>query len=63
MSTNHAIFAVQPLLIERRCGGWMAITPSGWPLAVGVTADTKAGAEKKFREELKRFSEIPERSE
>lgn len=61
MSKNQAIFAVEPVLIERRCGGWLAVTPRGWPLGIGVTADTKADAERKFREELERFSKIPER--
>jgi hypothetical protein len=50
MSENHALFAVQPLLIERRCGGWLALTPEGWPLAVGVTGDTKEEAQKIFGE-------------
>ena len=60
MSSEKAIFDVGPVLIERRCGGWLAITPRGWPLGIGVTAETKAEAEKKFEEELKRFSQIPE---
>lgn len=60
MSQNHALYAVEPVLIERRCGGWLAITPRGWPLGIGVTAGTKAEAEKKFREELDRFSKIEE---
>jgi len=61
MNANHALFQVGPVLIERRCGGWLAITPRGWPLGIGVTAETKAEAERKFEEELKRFSQIPER--
>lgn len=60
MSANQAIFAVEPVLIERRCGGWLAVTPRGWPLGIGVTADTKSNAEHKFREELRRFSQIPD---
>ena len=63
MSKNHAIFRVGPVLIERRCGGWLAITPRGWPLGIGVTANTKAEAEKTFRDELNRFSQIHELAE
>ena len=63
MGANHALFDVVPVLIERRCGGWLAITPRGWPLGIGVTAKTKAEAEKKFQEELMRFSKIRERPE
>lgn len=58
MYTNHALFEVSPVLIERRCGGWLAITPHGWPLGIGVTGETREAAEKKFQEELDRFSAI-----
>jgi hypothetical protein len=61
MSANQALFKVGPVLIERRSGGWLAVTPRGWLLGIGVTADTKAGAEKKFQEELERFAKIRER--
>lgn len=60
MGANQALFQVGPVLIERRCGGWLAITPRGWPLGIGVTAETKAAAEKKFQEELERFAKIRE---
>jgi|GEM_PF-3378196 len=59
MSVNQAIYMVKPVLMERRCGGWLAITPKGWPLGIGVTADTKINAEKKFEDELERFAKIP----
>ena len=60
MAANQALFQVSPVLIERRCGGWLAVTPRGWPLGIGVTADTKPAAEKRFQEELERFSKIEE---
>lgn len=63
MDKNQAIYAVEPVLTERRCGGWLAVTPRGWPLGIGVTAETKAHAEERFRAEMKRFSEIPEVAE
>ena len=63
MQMNHATFMVSPILIERRCGGWLAITPRGWPLGIGVTAQTKTDAEKKFQEEMRRFSTIKERED
>ena len=61
MQENHSIYEVGPVLIERQCGGWLAVTPRGWPLGIGVTADTKADAEKKFQDELRRFSRIRKR--
>lgn len=60
MNNDPAIYAVNPVLIERKCGGWLAITPRGWPLGIGVTADTKENAEANFRAELERFSSIQE---
>ena len=63
MINDRALFAVGPVLVERRCGGWLAVTPQGWPLGIGVTAETRAEAEKRFQEELKRFSEIQEQPE
>lgn len=63
MIKDKALFSVGPILIERRCGGWLAVTPHGWPLGIGVTADTKEDAEKKFLEELERFSKIQEYTE
>ena len=58
MDANHAIFQVDPVLIERRCGGWLAVTPRGWPLGIGVTADTKEEAEQEFLKEMERFAQI-----
>ena len=60
MRQNQALSAVDPVVVQRPCGGWLATTPQGWPLGVGVTADTKASAERKFREELDRLSRIPD---
>lgn len=60
MNANQALFQIGPVLMERRCGGWLAVTPRGWPLGIGVTADTKAAAKEKFQEELERFAKIPE---
>ena len=61
MPENYGIYKVSPVLIERHCGGWLAITPRGWPIGIGVTAKTKDDAEKKFEDELARFSKIRNR--
>lgn len=63
MNAEDTNAAIQPVLIERRCGGWLAITPKGWPLGIGVTADTKEGAERKFREEHERLAKIEDSPE
>ena len=46
-----------PTLIERACGGWLAVTPNGSSLSFGVTADSKDQAVKDFQESLKKWQE------
>ena len=60
MNDDPAIYAVEPQLIERQCGGWLAITPRGWPISIGVTAATVAEASAAFRVALDRWSKIKE---
>lgn len=60
MGDQPAIYTVRPVLIERACGGWMAVTPRGWPLSVGVTAVTVAAVELAFEEAMERWSKIGE---
>lgn len=55
---DPAIYQVKPVLRKRRCGGWLATTPRGWPLGIGVTADTEEEAVREFEATLKRWSEI-----
>lgn len=40
---------MSPRITERRCGGWIAFSPSGHGLKIGVTADTEDAAREKFR--------------
>ena len=60
MNDDPAMYAVKPHLIERECGGWLAITPRGWPLSIGVTAESEAGARKEFAAALERWLKIKE---
>jgi hypothetical protein len=39
---------MKPRLIERECGGWLAITASGDSPRIGVTAATEGEAEAAF---------------
>lgn len=41
-----------PRLIERKCGGWLALTPAGDSLQFGVAAETSEAAEQKYRHSL-----------
>ena len=42
METN--LKYVAPRTIKRACGGWLAISGSGSPIKIGVTADTEQQA-------------------
>lgn len=58
MDDLDALYQVKPRLIARECGGWLAVTPRGWPLAVGVRADTEEAAASEFVAALKRWAAI-----
>lgn len=58
MGNDPAIYSVKPQIIERVRGGWMAITPRGWPLSIGVMADSEAEARAAFDAELLRWAKI-----
>ena len=60
MDDEAALYSVKPHLIERECGGWLAVTPRGWPLSIGVTAETNAEAKRIFEVALDRWSKIKE---
>lgn len=42
------ITATAPKLIERTCGGWLAVSAPDAPLKIGVTADTAENARTAF---------------
>ena len=60
MNDEPALYSVKPQLVERKCGGWLAITPRGWPLSIGVTAETDTEARRGFEAALDRWSKIKE---
>jgi hypothetical protein len=40
---------IQPLVVRRECGGWLATTPSGEVPRIGVTAPTEEEARSRFQ--------------
>lgn len=58
MDGLDALYQPKPRLIERHCGGWLAVTPRGWPLAVGVESETRDGATTAFRAAMERWARI-----
>ena len=53
-SVNH----IAPRLIERRCGGWLAVSNSTAPLKIGVTADTEEQAREAFGQAVREWEAI-----
>ena len=49
---------VSPHIVPRECGGWLAVTPRGSALQMGVTADTETEVRAKFCESLARWLAI-----
>lgn len=49
------VTTLEPQLIERRNGGWLAVTDDDSPVRVGVVGDTEAEARERFRAALARW--------
>lgn len=58
MIDQPALYAVEPDLVERACGGWLAVTPRGWPISVGVTATSRDAAALEFKAALARWAAV-----
>jgi hypothetical protein len=56
----YQIESIQPLIMRRECGGWLATSPADAAIRLGVTAGTEAEARKKFTQSLARWIEILE---
>lgn len=48
----------RPKMIKRRCGGYLAVSPRGSRLLIGVTADTEHEAHILFIQSYRRTIEI-----
>jgi hypothetical protein len=57
----ETITELEPRLIERRSGGWLAVTDDDSPVRVGVVGDTEDEARERFREALVRWRAAYER--
>jgi len=58
MDSNLTKLMIQPDLIRRDCGGWLAVSPFNSGLSIGVTAPTEIEAIDKFRSAFTRWLEI-----
>lgn len=55
---GQRIGQVEPDVIERACGGWLAIAPRAIGFSIGVTAPTEVEARAKFGFVLVRWLEL-----
>lgn len=60
-SSNHVF--LNPDLVRRTGGGWLAIAPSGALFSIAVTASTESEAKEKFCSVYNRWIEIREAGE
>jgi hypothetical protein len=51
---------LSPRIIERRCGGWLAVSNNADPVQIGVTAASEIDADFRFQTVRKRWQEILE---
>jgi len=49
---------IEPDLMRRSCGGWLAVAPKGGIFSIGVTAPTADDARRKFGTTMQRWLEI-----
>jgi hypothetical protein len=52
---SETVTKLEPRLIERRVGGWLAVTDDDSPVRVGVVGTTEEEARERFREALARW--------
>jgi hypothetical protein len=58
----ETVTTLEPRLIERRGGGWLAVTEDDSPVRIGVVGDTEADARERFNEALAQWRAAYERS-
>ena len=52
--------SVEPKLVSRACGGWLALTPDDMALKFGVCAPTEGAARKAFARSLAAWDKLGE---
>lgn len=62
MSSDVWFQHTAPLLSERASGGWLAASPNGSPLAIGVVANTAEEARERFAWALREWAALADRA-
>jgi len=58
MDTEEETFGRNPALLQRACGGWLAVSDSNDPLQIGVAAPTRDQAEALFTTSHTRWTSL-----
>jgi len=61
-SHGQAITQIEPMVIRRECGGWLATTPIGETPRIGITAATEDEVRNRFRQAMARWAETLQES-
>lgn len=56
------VSSMQPTLVRREAGGWLALSPVGAQIQIGVEGRTKKDAERRFRRVAFRWADLWEKS-
>lgn len=54
---TESLLLVHPDMIERHCGGWLALSPKNTSLCIGVTGNTKEDAIARFSLSIRKWVE------
>jgi hypothetical protein len=46
----------KPIVVERECGGWLAVSPEHHPFRIGVVADDESGVRREFASAVERWT-------
>jgi hypothetical protein len=49
---------MSPRIIQRKCGGWLAVSNDADPVKIGVTAASEADADREFQKARNRWQAI-----
>jgi hypothetical protein len=54
----HRFDGIRAVTMPRQCGGWLAVTPLGAPVRVGVSSSTEDGARAALSDALEKWAAI-----
>ena len=52
---ENLIKQIEPDLLERHCGGWLAKSPGNCPIKIGITGHTKEDAKARYQLSIRKW--------